>query len=101
MTLKRVLVVDDDPDILTLERKILEREGYEIETADDGSEAQGIRDAAVFALSQRPEGESLPALMSLAKEAEHADTRRSALFWLAQSDDPAVPEFFAEILAGP
>ena len=75
--------------------------GALVETADDGSEAEGIRDAAVFALSQRPEEESLPALMSLAREAEHAGTRRSALFWLAQSDDPAVPEFFAEILAGP
>ena len=72
--------------------------GVLVETAEDGSEAQEIRE---FALSQRPEEESLPALMALAREAEHADTRRSALFWLAQSDDPTVPEFFAEILAGP
>jgi len=35
--MKRILLVDDDPDILTLERKILEREGYEIHTAIDGS----------------------------------------------------------------
>ena len=68
------------------------------ETADDGTEAREIREAAVFALSQRPDEESLPALMRLAREGAHPDTRRSALFWLAQSDDPAVPDFFAEIL---
>jgi HEAT repeat protein len=72
-----------------------------LETADDDEEGRQIREAAVFALSQRPAGESLPALRALAQEAEHADTRRSALFWLAQSDDPAVPDFFADILAGP
>jgi DNA-binding response OmpR family regulator len=40
--MKRILLVDDDPDILTLERKILEREGYAIETADDGAEAMQL-----------------------------------------------------------
>jgi DNA-binding response OmpR family regulator len=37
--MKHILLVDDDPDILVLERKILEREGYAISTADDGSRA--------------------------------------------------------------
>ncbi len=36
---KRILVVDDDQDILTLERKILEREGYIVSCANDGTEA--------------------------------------------------------------
>lgn len=36
---KHILVVDDDPDILTLERKILEREGYLVSFANDGKEA--------------------------------------------------------------
>jgi len=36
---KHILIVDDDPDILTLERKILEREGYRITFANDGMEA--------------------------------------------------------------
>lgn len=36
---KHILIVDDDPDILTLERKILEREGYQVTFANDGIEA--------------------------------------------------------------
>jgi hypothetical protein len=73
-----------------------------VATAGDDSEAAEIREAAVFAISQGDPGESVPALMTLAREAPAADTRRSALFWLAQSDDPRVPAFFGEILrAGP
>jgi CheY-like chemotaxis protein len=40
--MKRILVVDDDPDILLLEKKILEREGYEIDTANDGAHAMAL-----------------------------------------------------------
>jgi len=36
---KRVLVVDDDPDILRVFKSILEKEGYEVETAETGSAA--------------------------------------------------------------
>lgn len=70
--------------------------------ASEEAEDQDIRDAAVFALSQRPDAEAVPALMQLARDAPHAKTRRSALFWLAQSDDPRVPGLFEElILRGP
>ena len=73
-----------------------------VATAGDDSEAAEIREAAVFAISRGEPGESASALMTLAREAPAADTRRSALFWLAQSDDPRVPAFFGEILrAGP
>ncbi len=66
------------------------------------AEDQEVRDAAVFALSQRPDGEAVPALADLARTAPHVKTRRSALFWLAQSDDPRVAELFADlILRGP
>jgi len=68
--------------------------------ADEGDE-QDIRDAAVFALSQRPDAESVPALMELAASAPAPATRRSALFWLAQSEDPRVPDFFARLLRAP
>ncbi len=64
------------------------------------AEDQEVRDAAVFALSQRDSDESVPALMDLARSAPHAKTRKSALFWLAQSDDPRVPDFFAELILG-
>jgi HEAT repeat protein len=66
------------------------------------AEDQEVRNAAVFALSQRPGAESVPALMELAQEAPHVRTRRQALFWLAQSEDPRVADFFADlILRGP
>ncbi len=71
------------------------------EAARDPTETHGVREAAVFALAQRPPEEGVPILMDLAETAPDADTRRSAFFWLAQSDDPRVPGFFARILAGP
>ena len=36
---KRILLVDDDPDILKVNRILLEREGYDVLTATDGEEA--------------------------------------------------------------
>lgn len=36
---KRILVVDDDPDILKVNRILLEREGYDVLTATGGEEA--------------------------------------------------------------
>jgi len=35
---KRIMVVDDDPDILITIRKIFENEGYEVFTVDSGSD---------------------------------------------------------------
>lgn len=70
------------------------------EVARDEDEEQDIRDAAVFALSQRPADEGVPVLMEVARTARHGKTRRSAMFWLAQSRDPRVLAFFEEILLG-
>ncbi len=39
---KRILVVDDDLDIVNLEEKILKREGYEVVTATDGAQALAL-----------------------------------------------------------
>jgi len=64
------------------------------------NEEQEVRDAAVFALSQRPADEGVPVLMELARTAEQPKTRRTAFFWLAQSKDPRVVPFFEEILLG-
>lgn len=77
-------------------------EAVSSELADVAVEEEGqeVRDAAVFALSRRPDDESLPYLMDLAQTAPHPETRRSALFWLAQSRDERVPAFFEEILLG-
>lgn len=37
--MKTILAVDDEPDILALEEKILKREGYEVLTAPSGAKA--------------------------------------------------------------
>jgi hypothetical protein len=61
---------------------------------------QQVREAAVFALSQHQGEAAVPALMELALEAPHPGTRRSAMFWLAQRDDPAVADFLADVILG-
>jgi hypothetical protein len=66
--------------------------------AADEQEEQGVRDAAIFALSQRPADQGVPALMELARSAREAETRKGAMFWLAQSEDERVLAFFEEIL---
>ena len=40
----------------------------------------------------------MPILMELARTAREAETRRSSMFWLAQSEDDRVIGFFEEIL---
>ena len=37
--MSRILIVDDEPDIITLISRYAQREGYEVMTAGDGSEA--------------------------------------------------------------
>ena len=65
-------------------------------TKDPDSE---IKKQAVFALSQRRNGESVPALMQVARNNRDPEVRRSALFWLGQTSDPRVVSFFEEILS--
>lgn len=57
-----------------------------------------VREAAVFALSQRPRDEGIPALIRIARSHRDARLRRRAMFWLAQSDDSRALELFEEIL---
>jgi hypothetical protein len=68
------------------------------DVASDEDEEQEIRNSAIFALSQRSDGEAVPVLMDLARTGEHPETRRTAMFWLAQSDDPRVVKFFEDVL---
>lgn len=37
--MKRILIVDDDPEALSLGKRILAREGYEVNTAQSGQDA--------------------------------------------------------------
>jgi HEAT repeat protein len=64
--------------------------------ADD--EDLEVRQAAVFALSQRPSDESVPALSRIARTHTHPEVREAAFFWLAQHDDPRVIDLFEEVL---
>ena len=57
-----------------------------------------MREAAVFALSQRPRDESVPALIRVARTHRDPHIRKTALFWLGQSRDPRAIELFEEIL---
>ena len=58
------------------------------EVVGDEREESEIRKSAVFALSQRPKDEGVPALIKVAKTNKDPEVRRSAIFWLGQSDDP-------------
>lgn len=59
-----------------------------------------VRKSAVFALSQRPDPQSIPSLQRIVMEHRHSEIRRSAMFWLAQKESPEVADFFEEILSG-
>lgn len=66
--------------------------------AESQSEDDEIRKQAVFGLSQRPRDEGVPALIKVARSSGSAEVRRSALFWLGQSEDPRALALFEEIL---
>lgn len=58
-----------------------------------------VKKQAVFALSQRRNGESVSALIQVARNNRDPEVRRSALFWLGQSGDPRAISLFEEILS--
>ena len=68
------------------------------ELADDDSEDQQVREHAVFALSQRPADQAIPALLRIARESPNAGVRKKAMFWLAESGDPRALQLFEQIL---
>jgi len=68
---------------------------------DDGNADRDVRESAVFALSQRPHEEGVPALIRIARENKDPDLRRKAIFWLGQSDDPRALSLFEELLTRP
>lgn len=66
--------------------------------ATDESGDREVREAAVFALSQRPKDEGIPILVHIATTNRDPDIRKKALFWLGQSDDPRALAVFEQIL---
>lgn len=66
--------------------------------AGDADGELEVRKQAVFALSQRPADEGVPALIRIARTNPHPKLRKTALFWLGQSEDPRAIALFEEIL---
>jgi len=64
----------------------------------DNSVDREVREQAVFALSQRPREEGVPALIAVARTNKDPEIRRKALFWLGQSHDPRALDLFEELL---
>ena len=64
---------------------------------DDDVEIE-VRKAAIFSLSQQNSSRSMNQLVDVARSNPHPQLRKSALFWLAQSDDPRVLGVFEDIL---
>jgi hypothetical protein len=71
--------------------------GLDSLVTEGGGELE-VRKQAVFALSQRPADEGVPALIRIARSNPHAELRKTALFWLGQSEDPRAIALFEEIL---
>ncbi|HEX4602271.1 MAG TPA: HEAT repeat domain-containing protein, partial [Gemmatimonadales bacterium] len=68
---------------------------------DDSSVNRDVKEQAVFALSQRPREEGVPALIRVARANPDREVRRKALFWLGQSNDPRALALFEELLTKP
>ena len=64
---------------------------------DNGVDRE-VREQAVFALSQRPREEGVPALINIAKTNKDPEIRKKAMFWLGQSGDPRALDLFEQIL---
>jgi HEAT repeat protein len=61
-------------------------------------DATDVKKSAVFALSQRRNGEAVPALIEVARNNRDPEVRKSALFWLGQTMDPRAISLFEDIL---
>lgn len=64
----------------------------------DSNVDRDVQKAVVFAFSQRPREEGVPALIRIARTHRDPDVRRDAVFWLGQSNDPRAVALFEELL---
>ena len=71
--------------------------GLDSITTDERGDLE-VRKQAVFALSQRPADEGVPALIRVARTSPSGELRKSALFWLGQSEDPRALALFEDLL---
>jgi hypothetical protein len=66
--------------------------------ASDSGGSREVRKQAIFALAQRADNEGVPALIRIARSNGDSELRKSALFWLGQSDDARAIDLFEELL---
>ena len=66
--------------------------------ARDSGVDREVRESAIFALSQRPRDEGVPALIHIVRTSRDSELRKKALFWLGQSRDPRAIDLFEELL---
>jgi hypothetical protein len=66
--------------------------------ASDEDGGREVRKQAVFALAQRADNEGVPALIRIARSNADSELRKSALFWLGQSEDPRAIDLLEDIL---
>ena len=65
--------------------------------ADQNQDAD-VQKQAVFALSQLRDGAGVPSLLDIARTHANPQIRKTAMFWLSQSNDPRALALFEEIL---
>lgn len=68
------------------------------ELVGDDSLDRKVRESAIFALSNRRDGEGVPALINVVRTSKDPQLRRNALFWLANSKDPRALDLIEELL---
>ncbi|MCZ6753810.1 MAG: hypothetical protein O7E49_00740 [Gemmatimonadetes bacterium] len=67
---------------------------------DDAGDDDDVRESAIFALSQRPKSEAVPALTRVVEGDHPVHLKKSALFWLGQTDRERAVAVYEEILRG-
>src|SRR5258708_14651 len=70
-----------------------------IRAAIDQDPETQVKEKAVFALTQVPNGDGVPMLIEVARTNRNAQVRKKAMFWLGQSKDPRAIKFFEDVLA--
>lgn len=68
------------------------------ELVGDAALDRDVREQAIFALSQQPRDQGVPALIAVVRTNKDPELRRKALFWLGQSGDPRAVTLIEELL---
>jgi two-component system sensor histidine kinase/response regulator len=93
---KRILVVDDDENILGLERTILEQKGFEVTTAGGGKEALRVLADQSFDLAlldvMMPEVDGFTVCRKIKEDSRHKDM--PVIFLTAKGGGEALAEGF-------